>query len=119
MIAPALAIRALVARLDRMPALLRTALASELGALAQRRNSTASIDAISDTITATFRTASLPPPRIRTAGLRPALPAGRRRSGARRLRAIRVSSASSALNGFSFSDVRAALEAAAREALSP
>ena len=118
MITPALDTGDLAMRLDRLPAELRTALGRQLArALSDRFGSRLSltIDNTSDTIAATIRLVPL-----RTAGLRPASPARRRRSRrSTRLRVLRVSSAPFAPPDVSLpnaSEIRAALEEAAREA---
>ena len=128
MIAPAIDSDALALRLDRLPSRLRDALTRELDILGRslrdrfggRTPLSLSIDTSADTLTATLAPANLRPPSarglvLRTAGVPPApslrLRPRRPRSGT----APRRTSLSSALAAMA-PEIRAGLEAAAREA---
>jgi hypothetical protein len=108
-ISPSIDADDLAARLDRLPTRLRDALAREFDRLIRSRTAgvppalSLSIDTTADTVTAT----------IRTAGLRPALPAGRRRSGTSACPAVALPRIETVAR-----DIRTALETAARQALS-
>jgi hypothetical protein len=129
MIAPSLDTGALATHLDRLPSRLRDSLSRELDRLGQslcdRLGATTrlalTIDTSADTVTATLASSNLRPPSartliLRTAGVPPA-PSLRLRPRRPRSRAApRRSSLSSALAALT-PEIRAGIEAAAREAL--
>jgi hypothetical protein len=132
-IAPSINADDLAIRLGRLPTRLRAALAREFDSLARNAHLAVSIDTTADQVTATIRTAGVPPgsdlPRPR-AFARKTVIYRRGRDGhaedtmalqrLRRLRVLRASSASSAVGGSLFSierEIRADLAAAARQAL--
>jgi hypothetical protein len=128
MIAPAIDSGALAAHLDRLPSRLRDALTRDLDILGRSLRDrfgastrlVLSVDTSADTVTATLAPANLRPPSarglvLRTAGVPPA-PSLRLRPRRKRSRATpRRTSLSSALAAMT-PEIRAGIEAAAREA---
>jgi hypothetical protein len=112
-ISPSIDADALAARLDRLPACLRDALARELDRLARNRRFSVSIATTADAVTATIRTAGVPPALAPT----PTLPRKRgREARAARGWGLRLRSGlPSALAGMT-PEIRAGLESAARQA---
>jgi hypothetical protein len=132
-IAPSIDVDDVATRLGRLPIRLRAALARELDRLARNARLSVSIDTTAARVTATIRTAGVPPvsdiSRARALARKQVIYRRGRDGHAedatalhplRRLRVLRASSASSAVSGSLLSierEIRAGLETAARQAL--
>lgn len=104
---------ALAARLDRLPARLRDALARELDRLARNRRLSVGIATTAETVTATIRTAGVPPaPSVTLPRER-----GREASAASGWGLLRRSRSTSPTLDAMTPEIRAALETAARRTL--